>query len=140
MKALDNVNRVDIAFSEPVNVNDVSYDIFAVEGKVVGKGMHTPGTKIIKSGRTTAVTEGTIIDDSWSGSVQGSRGTASYEDCVLCSLECAGGDSGSPIVSKQPNGTLLYHGALFAGSDNNITIYCKVENIEAEAEVEVAIV
>jgi hypothetical protein len=137
-KSLSNNNRVDIAFSEPMDINEISYDVFGIEGKIVGKGSHIEGTKVMKSGRTTAVTEGVILDDSWIGQVQGSRGTATYEDCVLCNLDCDGGDSGSPIVSKTETGNLLYHGALFAGSPG-VTIYCKVENIENEAGVELAI-
>jgi len=133
------INKVDISFAEPINVQEISYGVFGIEGRIVGKGKHTIGTTIIKSGRTTAVTEGTIIDEFWVGAVQGSRGTAMYQDCVLCQLQCAGGDSGSPIVSEDNTGNLLYHGALFAGSDAGITIYCKVENIEKEAEVELVV-
>ena len=139
LKSLDNINRVDIAFSKPIDENEICYEVFGMEGKIVGKGEHTIGTKVIKSGRTTAVTEGIVMDDAWSGTVQGSRGVAQYEDCVLCSMKCDGGDSGSPIVSKTDTGNLLYHGALFAGSSYNITIYCKVQNIEKEGNVELAV-
>jgi len=134
-KPYEAINYVDISFGEPTNLEDLSFTIYGIEGKVVGKGEHRKGLKVYKSGRTTAVTEGTIDDPSWNGYVYGRRGTAWYEDCVLVKGKCAGGDSGSPIVSIAHNG-LLYHGALFAGSDQGVFIYCKVENIEKIAGVE----
>jgi hypothetical protein len=132
------INIVDIAFAEPLNVNDISYSVYGVEGKITGKGNHNVGTAIIKSGRTSGVTEGIIVDEDWEGEVQGKKGIATYDDCVLAQLHCEGGDSGSPIVSKSGTGNLLYHGALFAGSDA-YTVYCKVQNIEKLASVELAI-
>jgi len=129
------VNYVDISFGEPIDINDITYEIFGIDGRVTGKGDHKQGTKVLKSGRTTAVTEGTIIDSSWNGQVTGSRGTADYEDCVLVAGECDGGDSGSPVVSKDDIGNLLFHGALFAGATGN-WVHCKVDNIERIAGVE----
>ena len=129
------VNYVDISFGEPINPEDLSFTIYGIEGKVIGKGEHRKGIKVYKAGRTTAVTEGIIDDPCWNGYVYGRRGTAWYEDCVLVKGKCAGGDSGSPTVSITDEG-LLYHGALFAGSDQGDWVYCKVENIERIAGVE----
>ena len=136
-RAYEAVNHVDISFGIPENINDISYSIFGIEGRVVGKGEHKRGTKIIKSGRTSGVTTGYIEDPSWNGFVQGRRGVAYYEDVVLCRAECRPGDSGSPVVSEDGLGNLLYHGALFAGNDQGYLIYCKWEYIEKEANVEI---
>jgi len=136
LRAYEPTNHVDISFGEPVSQDILSFKIFGIEGKVAGKGPHIIGARVFKSGRTTAVTEGVIVDPSWNGYVYGRRGKAWYEDCVLVKGKCAGGDSGSPTVSRSPDG-LLYHGALFAGSED-FWIYCKVENIEREANVKLA--
>ena len=135
-RAYEPTNHVDISFGEPISRDILSFKIFGIEGKITGKGKHVIGAKVYKSGRTTGVTEGVIVDPAWNGYVYGRRGKAWYEDCVLVKGKCAGGDSGSPTISKSPDG-LLYHGALFAGSDE-FWIYCKVENIEREANVKLA--
>lgn len=136
-KREEDVNYVDISFGEPLV--PVDYRILGVDGPIVGKGKHVIGTHVIKSGRTTGVTEGVIEDDEWNGYVYGARGKAYYEDVVLCRCRCAGGDSGSPVVTPNPDepGTYLFLGALFAGSDQGDMIYCKHENIEREAGVKI---
>lgn len=131
------VNHADICFGIPLDPDEISYSILGIEGRIVGKGEHKRGIEVYKSGRTTGVTSGPIEDPSWNGYVQGSRGLAYYEDVVLCRVKCAGGDSGSPVVSKDGIGNLRYHGALFAGSDEGDMLYCKWEYIEKEGRVEI---
>jgi len=134
----DVANHVDVAFGKPFSLDDITFSIYGIDGKIVGKGRHTLNTIIIKSGRTTGVTSGPIFDPHWNGYVSGRRGVAWYEDCVLVKAKCAGGDSGSPCISENPEtpGTYLIHGLLFAGSDKGDLIYCKIENIEKEGGVE----
>jgi len=138
IKQFENINKVDISFAEPINLDEVGYGIYGETGKITGKGKHTEGSTIWKSGRTSAITSGIIIDNSWTGNVQGRRGVAVYEDCVLTNCHCEGGDSGSSVYMKDANGNLTYMGALFAGSDTTM-IYCKWENIESEAGVELSL-
>ena len=130
-------NKVDIAFAEPINVEDIKLEILGIPGRVVGLGEHKKGTIIYKAGRTSGVTSGPIEDPYWCGYVQGRRGVAFFVDCVLCKAKCSPGDSGSPVVSYKEMDKLLYHGALFAGSNNENLVYCKAENIIRESGAEV---
>jgi len=137
------VNYVDISFGKPT----VNYElrILGIDGEIVAKGEHKEGATVIKSGRTTGVTYGTIQDAHYNGYVYGSRGIAYYEDVVLCLCECAGGDSGSPVVTPLTDdkhladGKFAFLGALFAGSDQGHMIYCKHQRIEQIAKVKVVL-
>ena len=138
LRPLEPVNKVDIAFAIPNDNIEIEYRILGIDGRVIKTSReHHENTFVYKSGRTSGVTSFTIIDNTWNGYVEGRRGKAYYEDCVLCYGVCKGGDSGSPVVSKVSVGgtpALMYHGALFAGSQTHM-VYCKVENIEKEAGV-----
>lgn len=126
---LGSYNRVDISFGKL----EVPYDnVISLIGSVTGKTVFNIGDEVRKSGRTTELTTGKIIDTAWTGQVSYSRGTAMFEDCYLVEGNgfSAGGDSGSPVVKGTELG-----GILFAGSDTH-TIVCKIQNIEKEGNVE----
>ncbi len=120
-------NKVDIAFSEIT----VDWEPEATYiGPFKGKRIPGEGERVQKTGRTTEYTIGTVVSLSWTGSVQYSRGLATFTDCILVEGRdfSKGGDSGSPVFDMNGN----YIGALFAGSDTH-SIICKYTNIELES-------
>jgi hypothetical protein len=125
----EKINKVDIAFS----TLEVKHEIKAtyIRNAYNGKRIPEIGEEVRKTGRTTELTRGKIIDLDWYGYVTYSRGKAFFGDCILVEGEAKGGDSGSPVFDKKGN----YVGALFAGSNTHY-IVCKFFNIEKEGEVE----
>lgn len=121
-------NKVDIAFGSI----EVPYEVACNQlGKIKGRIEFKDGDIVTKSGRTTEVTQGTVIDTDYTGQITYSRGTAVFTDCYLIQgAFSAGGDSGSPVLDLNGN----YGGALFAGSETH-TIVCKLSNIESEGNV-----
>jgi len=80
---------------------------------------------LVKSGRTTGVTYGTVLDTSAIMKVNGyPGGSALFDDCIVCGPMSNPGDSGS--VALDSFGAAV--GLLFAGSDT-ITIYNKMTNV-----------
>lgn len=123
-------NKVDIAFFTPLV--EVKQKEILGKGPITGKTIPKLGDKVWKVGRTTGYTDnGKVIDLDWNGSVQYSRGTASFTDCILISGNkfSQGGDSSSPVQKGKKN-----IGALFAGSSSH-SIICKIHNIEKEGGV-----
>jgi hypothetical protein len=88
--------------------------------KVSDTGTSSVGMRVIKSGRTTGVTEGTIIDTNATITVNyGTMKTATFQhQIVIISNDdkpySQGGDSGSLIIEKATNKAIAL---LFAGSD-----------------------
>jgi len=122
-------NKVDIGFFKPI-VD--SYQEVLDKGEVVGKTEVYVGDGVWKVGRTTGYTDnGIVIDTDWNGSVQYSRGTVLFTDCILVQGNkfSQGGDSTS--FTQKGDKTI---GSLFAGSDSH-SIICKIDNIETEGEV-----
>jgi hypothetical protein len=75
--------------------------------------------RVVKSGRTTKVTRGTVLDVDADIQVQYEAGAALFEDQVMVSGKwyrrfSKAGDSGSAILEE---GSLKLVGLLFAGSD-----------------------
>jgi len=127
-------NKVDIACASPISEDCIEFEIVGI-GKVKGKKDPEVLSKVQKSGRTTCRTiGGIVIDDSWSGYVQYSRGRCFFTDQILISKKgfSAGGDSGSLILDMENNAVAW----LFAGSETT-TVGNKISNVEKELEVEV---
>lgn len=85
---------------------------------VVASLLNTP---VQKYGRTTSLTNGTIISINWNGNIRYSSGTAQFQDqIVVYSTRGAfvkAGDSGSLVVG-QPNQPKKPSGLLFAGDQS----------------------
>jgi len=125
----EKVNKVDIAFST------LDYEPYKIEalgiGKIKGKRIPKLNEEVMKIGRTTGLTFGTVIDLDWYGKVKYSRGTALFGDCILIKILARPGDSGSPVFDLDHN----YLACLFGGSEEYATS-CKVDNIEEIANME----
>jgi hypothetical protein len=91
------------------------------------------GLPVMKSGRTTGFTTGTITSINTSVSIQYQKGcnsgkkfTVFYTDQIVTGAMSAGGDSGSLLVSN--NGTPNPVGLLYAGSSST-TIYNPIQHV-----------
>ncbi|MBN1349783.1 hypothetical protein JXJ21_10270 [candidate division KSB1 bacterium] len=118
-------NLVDAAVAEPV-ANDVLLDEILDIGKVNSTQDAELNMSVMKSGRTTGYTEGTIT--TLHSTVQvgyGDGKTATFEDQILTSNMSSPGDSGSLLVARDSKAAV---GLLFAGSDQ-VTVHCAISNV-----------
>lgn len=93
-----------------------------------------PGDKVVKSGRTTGVTEGVVDYVSVEVEVDfGPDGVARFGDQIMLSRMSEPGDSGSVIVREDPDGPSAV-GLLFAGSDT-VTIANRMTNVKDLLEI-----
>jgi len=116
-------NRVDCAYGQMVNEVEIDRNIYRI-GEPVGIEQAALGMKVQKSGRTTEYTEGVIIGIEASISVSYSQGTALFDGQIISDIPCAGGDSGSAVLTY---GNKLV-GMLFAGGEG-ITIMNPIEDV-----------
>lgn len=90
-------------------------------------GDNINGKKVWKSGRTTGLTIGTVIDDSATIKVWYGDMFRAFRDVVLVQGVAKGGDSGSPVflmTGDNPSENDIFCGILFGGSNANF-IFCK---------------
>ena len=109
------VNRVDAALAAPVDESVLSDEILGI-GAVSGAEPPREGAVVVKVGRTTGYTEGTVVDTRASVKVFGYPfGYAILSDQVVVMPSIAEpGDSGSLVVDKETGRAV---GLLFAGSE-----------------------
>ena len=118
------LNTVDAALSRAVDDNDLLDEILGV-GVPTGFADAHISDSIKKSGRTTEVTHGTVLDTEGAAKVDyGSRGVAMFEDQIITTKIAEGGDSGSLVLNDRNE----IVGLLFAGSDS-LTIVNKISNV-----------
>jgi hypothetical protein len=117
-------NLVDCAIAEPLNDADVSDDILQV-GTPAGIAEGTLGMSVKKSGRTTGLTTGTILQIDVTVQVSYGVGrSATFVDQLMAGPMSQGGDSGSAVLTDAN----LLVGLLFAGSVNT-TIINRIQNV-----------
>jgi len=117
-------NTVDAALSRAIDDNDLSDEILDI-GVPTGFAEAHISDSIKKSGRTTAVTHGTVLDTEGAAKVDyGSNGVAMFEDQIITTKIAEGGDSGSLVLNDRNE----IVGLLFAGSDS-VTIVNKISNV-----------
>lgn len=120
-------NRVDAAIARPLDPMLVKKEILEI-GAISGPGTGSLGTAIKKSGRTTGLTAGEVLQVDVTVNVQYGPGqTAQFSDQLLAGPMSQGGDSGSAVLDN--NNRLI--GLLFAGSDNS-TIINRIEHVFSE--------
>jgi len=108
-------NLVDAAIALPIVPTDVDKEILEI-GVPAGIAKGILGMSIQKSGRTTGLTKGEILQTDVAVTVQYGEGkTALFVDQFMAGAMCAGGDSGSVVLDMERN----IIGLLFAGSDNS---------------------
>jgi hypothetical protein len=117
-------NLVDAAIARPLNEQDVIGEIREI-GTIQGLAEGELGMSIKKSGRTTELTSGEVLQTDVTVSVSYGTGlTASFTDQLMAGAMSQGGDSGSAVLDA---GNHLI-GLLFAGSDNS-TIINRIQNV-----------
>jgi len=128
IQAVDNL--VDAAIARPMHDSDVSDEILDI-GLIQGHTRGELGMGVKKSGRTTAFTQGEILQVDVTANVQYGPGrTARFTDQLLAGPMSQGGDSGSAVLN---NDNRLV-GLLFAGSDNS-TIINRIEHVFSALEI-----
>ena len=120
------LNYVDVAVAKPITYSDV-YMAILNTGGVTGKRVPDVGEKVVKHGRTTALTNGKVIDTSATVAVEYGTGTAIFTDVLLIEGVAKGGDSGSPVLTTKNE----LVGLLFAGSETDYAV-CKYNHIETQ--------
>ncbi len=117
-------NLVDAAIARPLAPEDVKDEILGI-GVIQGTVSGTLGLRVKKSGRTTGLTTGEILQIDVTVDVQyGAGRLARFTDQLMAGAMSQGGDSGSAVVDEQNRLT----GLLFAGSDNS-TIINRIEHV-----------
>ena len=128
-------NLVDGALAKPFDERDVTPDIIGI-GRLRGTKEAVLDEKVMKSGRTTRKTEGTVMDVSATLRVGYQTGSYVFTDQMIIKGErgafSAGGDSGSTIVAYDGNAV----GLLFAGSPF-FTIANKMSHVEKALDVQI---
>ena len=134
-------SHVIIAPGKPVTVDAALRSCYGEESRVIegigeldGFTEFIEGESVTKSGRTTEVTEGVILDESINISVNYGGFTGTVLDCYLTPNMSKGGDSGSTVVRT---GTKKCGGILFAGSTTH-SLIIKASNILGVWNLEVA--
>ena len=122
------LNKVDCALAEPLNLSDVIEREILEIGKISGIVEAQLDMKVRKYGRTTQLTEDEVTQIYATVNVGGYPGgkTARFEDQVITGAMSAGGDSGSLVVERDGQRAV---GLLFAGS-STITVHNRIANVE----------
>ena len=110
-------NRVDAALARPLSADLVTREILEI-GVPKGVGEATLGTHVKKSGRTTGLTTGQIIQIDVTAQVRYGDRTAVFEDQLMAGAMSAPGDSGSAVLDEED----FVVGLLFAGSNTTTLI------------------
>lgn len=117
-------NTIDAALAKPVDAGRINSKILEL-GEVNGVAEAEVGMDVVKSGRTTGVTTGTI--KALHATVQVDMGDgeeAVFSDQIIATPMSQGGDSGSLVLDKQRRAI----GLLFAGSDKT-TVFNRIQNV-----------
>ncbi len=123
-------NLIDAALAKPVNPDKINPRIMEI-GEVRGVAEAEVGMPIIKSGRTTGLTEGTIQAVHVTVQVEMEDGEqAAFQDQVLATPMSQGGDSGALVLDDQRRAV----GLLFAGSDKT-TVFNRIQNVMGQLDI-----
>jgi len=128
---LPRINYMDAAVARPLDPQMVSPEVLGI-GIPSGTADASLDMPVCKSGRTTSVTEGTIeVLNATVNISYGDNQAARFENQIITSAMCMGGDSGSVLFSA---GTTQVLGLLYGGS-SLVTIYSPIEPILSALKV-----
>ncbi len=118
-------NRIDAALAAPVSSSSIEDEILEI-GRVTGIAPPEINLTVVKSGRTTGVTEGRIIAVNADFQVNyGSGKLAKFEDQILTTAMSEPGDSGALLVTKDSHKAV---GLLFAGT-STVSIFSPIQYV-----------
>jgi hypothetical protein len=125
--------KVDVGLSTARSNVDSTGSILEIGVPCTTVQAPTIGLPVIKSGRTTGITTGTITSINTSVTVQyqkgcnsGRRFNISYTNQIMTGAMSSGGDSGSLLLSN--DGSLNPVGLLYAGS-SSATVYNRAQDV-----------
>ncbi len=125
-------NLVDAAIAIPLSDDLVERRILEI-GEPRGAGEASLGTRVKKSGRTTELTQGEIIQvDVMVRVSYGPNRVATFTDQLMAGAMSAGGDSGSAVLDDDD----LVVGLLFAGSEAT-TVINRIQDVTEALGVEI---
>jgi len=128
---LPRINYMDAAVAKPLDPQMVLPEVLGI-GIPSGTTDASLDMPVRKSGRTTDMTDGTIEVLNATVTVSyGDNLTARFENQIITSAMCMGGDSGSVLFSAGSNQVV---GLLFSGS-SLVTIYSPIEPVLAALKV-----
>lgn len=120
-------NEVDCAIALPTDPGDVIQEIVDIPAYPSFKREPVLGESIIKSGRTSAITTGHIIEFGDYIVGYGSKGWAEFVDQIFTSGNFGkAGDSGSLVLSQDDNYAV---GLLFAGNTSGNTVLNRIVDV-----------
>ena len=126
----DDENLIDAALAKPAIVSSVSDQIVGI-GHIAGLAEGKLGMTVLKSGRTTGVSEGEIEQIDVTANVEyGGGHIARFHDQLMAGPMSEGGDSGSAVLDN--NRRMV--GLLFAGSEST-TLINRVQHVFRELNV-----
>ncbi len=117
-------NYVDAALAGPLNPSLVDPNIVDVGGPPLGIALPGLGTRVIKSGRTTALTQATVIQLDVTVDVRYGERTARFANQIMTSPLSQPGDSGSLVLDYERNAI----GLLFSGSEA-VTVVSPIQTV-----------
>jgi len=129
------INEVDAAIAAPLTGSLYTMDILEL-GAPRGSAKASEGETVYKSGRTTGLTMGKVLDDEAIIDVSYRQNSARFSNQILVKGDrfIQGGDSGSALLNK--DGYVV--GLLFAGSgDGSIGIANHIYRVEEQLGVRV---
>lgn len=118
-------NRIDAALAAPVSNSSIDDEILEI-GRVNGIAPPEINLTVVKSGRTTGLTEGRIVAVNADFQVNyGSGKLAKFEDQILTTAMSEPGDSGALLLTKDSHKAV---GLLFAGT-NSVSIFSPIQYV-----------
>lgn len=124
---------IDAALARPLEEHFVTEEYLGL-GTVNGHTHASPGMAVSKSGRTTALTSGTVRVVEATITIQYDLTTAiTFEDQIMTTPMSQGGDSGSLLIKSD---TLQAVGLLFAGSDQ-ATLHNPIQQVMDLLQVDI---
>jgi hypothetical protein len=122
-------NLVDAALARPLDPGLVTPEILGI-GKVTGSARAELGSKLKKSGRTTGLTRGEVIQVDVTAEVWYGERYARFTDQLMADGMSQGGDSGSAVLDEEDRVV----GLLFGGSDDT-TLANRIEHVFSALDV-----
>ncbi len=123
-------NLVDAATARPDDPSLIEAEILGI-GAITGQAAAELGMRVRKSGRTTGLTIGEVVQVDVTVDVGYGEGrTARFADQVMAGAMSQGGDSGSAVVDLENN----IVGLLFAGSETT-TLINRIEHVFSGLDV-----
>ncbi len=131
-------NKVDCALAKPNKEEDITAGIIierTYEPYFIPKGVMDafPDQKVKQSGARSGYTTGTVISASSSLNIWHGNTEYLFEDCIVLSKMCSGGDSGALLLDESTNKAV----GLIMGGSGNSTSACKIKTVLSELNCEI---